>query len=110
MSFYRLCLVIENWPYYVSEKLFDALFAGCIPVYVGPSLINFGIPPGLVFEAEPNLVSIQETVSAALTTDLVQWNRIRAEFLSDMETRNRWQADNVYGEIVRRLNRAVGAN
>lgn len=31
-------LVIENQSDYVSEKLFNSLLAGCIPIYVGPSL------------------------------------------------------------------------
>ncbi len=45
---HRFCLVIENDSRYVSEKLFQAISAGCIPLYIGPRLSDFGLPSGLV--------------------------------------------------------------
>lgn len=36
LSHYKFSLVIENQSDYVSEKLLDSIFAGCIPIYVGP--------------------------------------------------------------------------
>jgi hypothetical protein len=44
---HKFCLVIENDVNYVSEKLFQAISAGCVPLYYGPNLSDFGIPPGL---------------------------------------------------------------
>ena len=43
MAGYRLAIVIENSSDFVSEKLFDAISAGCLVVYVGPSLEEFDI-------------------------------------------------------------------
>ena len=40
---YRLAIVIENSSDFVSEKLFDAVSAGCLVIYVGPSLEEFDI-------------------------------------------------------------------
>lgn len=40
---YRLAIVIENSSDFVSEKLFDAVSAGCLVVYVGPPLAEFDI-------------------------------------------------------------------
>ena len=37
-------LVIENSADYVSEKLVDAIRGGVVPIYVGPSLREFGYP------------------------------------------------------------------
>lgn len=48
---YRYALVIENvrWPGYVTEKVFDALAAGCVPLYMGPEAIgNYPYFPGHV--------------------------------------------------------------
>lgn len=47
---YRFCIVIENSADFVSEKLFDAVSMGCLPLYVGPNLLEFGyhIPNQLV--------------------------------------------------------------
>jgi hypothetical protein len=43
---YRFVLVIENtrFPGYVSEKLFDALYAGAVPVYDGAPDIDRYVP------------------------------------------------------------------
>lgn len=46
---YEFALVIENEATYVSEKLFDAIAFGCIPLYVGPNLEEFGIPMNVAF-------------------------------------------------------------
>lgn len=43
----EFAVVIENSATYVSEKLFDAVIAGCVPLYVGPPLADYGIPEGV---------------------------------------------------------------
>jgi hypothetical protein len=60
ISAYKYSVVIENEASYVSEKLFEALFAGCIPKYVGPNLREFDFPAGLVIEVEANISAIRE--------------------------------------------------
>jgi hypothetical protein len=49
----KFCIIVENSLDYVSEKIFDCFRAGVVPIYVGPSLIDFGIPPNTVIVA-PN--------------------------------------------------------
>ncbi len=44
LAAHEFAIVIENSANYVSEKLFDALVAGCVPLYVGPPLERMGIP------------------------------------------------------------------
>jgi len=58
LSKYKYCLVIENCDDYVSEKLFNALRAGCKVVYVGPKLEKYGYLIKSVVEAEPSVDSI----------------------------------------------------
>lgn len=101
---YRYCVVIENEATYVSEKLFDALFAGCIPIYVGPKLQTFGFPAGLVVEVEGSVSSIREGIATARGLDFVKWEELRVRFLTNPETIFRWNSADVYDEIVRRLN------
>jgi hypothetical protein len=45
---YRFVVCYENTstPGYISEKLFDCLFAGCVPVYLGEPNIRQVIPEG----------------------------------------------------------------
>jgi hypothetical protein len=49
---------MENEASYVSEKLFDALVYGCIPIYVGPNLEEFGIPQNVAFKIESNSTDV----------------------------------------------------
>ncbi len=46
LSNYRFALCFENTRFdgYVTEKIFDCFFAGCIPVYCGPSDIDSYVP------------------------------------------------------------------
>jgi hypothetical protein len=47
MRQYKYAVVYENavFPGYVSEKIFDAFFAGCIPIYLGAPDVADDIPP-----------------------------------------------------------------
>jgi hypothetical protein len=108
MRKYRIALVVENDSSYMSEKLFDALLAGCIPVYVGPHPEQFGIWEGLVVNAEPNLESIREGIEIALKLDETVWRQKVHDFLTSNETLTNWSEEHVYekllGEIYRMHN------
>ena len=78
MSNYAVAVVIENSREFLSEKLFDAWFAGCVPVYVGPNIETMGIPPQLVIQSNPDISAIQEAIDRAFLID-------RAGFLDDLE-------------------------
>jgi hypothetical protein len=69
LSTYKYTLVIENERTYMSEKLFDALIAGCIPIYVGPSVADYGIPRDLVVEVEPTVLSVASGIETAKRID-----------------------------------------
>jgi alpha(1,3/1,4) fucosyltransferase len=47
MRQYRFAIAYENakFPGYVSEKIFDAFFAGCVPIYQGAPDVTDYIPP-----------------------------------------------------------------
>lgn len=46
LSFYRFALVMENciFPGYITEKLFDAMLAGTVPIYLGAPDIEDFVP------------------------------------------------------------------
>ena len=60
---YQSSLVIENWESYFTEKLFDALKAGCLPIYVGPPLEKIGIPEGFAIQAPSNYSELADLIS-----------------------------------------------
>jgi hypothetical protein len=82
---YKYTLVIENDRTYMSEKLFDALIAGCIPVYVGPSVVDYGIPGDLVIQVEPTVMSVASGIEAAKRIDFMAFQE-RLDLWLSLET------------------------
>lgn len=70
---YCIALVIENCMSYVSEKLFDSFSARCIPIYVGPNLVEYEIPKNLYIQAEPTHEGILKAIENALRIDFDSW-------------------------------------
>jgi hypothetical protein len=76
---YQVSLVIENSLDYVSEKLFDALDAGAVTVYVGGLLTNFELPPTLAIQVPPNCTKIMHEVERLLSLDIDTLKNIQKE-------------------------------
>lgn len=82
MREFKYALVIENSLQIRTEKLFDAIEAGAIPVYVGPRLED-GIPESLYVHAGPSV----EEIGAAMDNiselvDFESWSIQRRQWLS----------------------------
>lgn len=93
LSKYKYSIVIENSSDYLSEKLFDAIFSGCIPIYVGPNLGDFEIPNNLYIQAKPDLADIEEKVASAKVIEYIEWvNQVRLWSI-DPKTHKNWSSD-----------------
>ena len=75
LSEYKYSLVMENEASYVSEKLFDALVYGCIPIYAGPNLEEFGIPQNVAFKIE------SKSIEALDLESLIRVNQAELELI-----------------------------
>ena len=104
LSQYKFCLVIENSIEFITEKLFDAFFAGCIPIYVGPDLHEFPIPENLYIQAKPTLDSITDSLDRARQLDYSAWNSAIVEWLNLESTREHWSSEKVVGRVIDTLN------
>lgn len=103
---YKVCLVIENELTYLSEKLFDALAAGCIPVYVGPGVSDYEIPTSLVFQAQPKLSSIEEQIRVALASDYPAYLKELTQWLNSSETIQSHQGEYVMTRVLEKCEAA----
>jgi hypothetical protein len=83
---HKYAIVVENSLDYVSEKLFEAVNAGCCVFYVGPKLKDYGIPE-IAFEVCSSSDEILRAYQIALQNpELVQKLVSNArEFLSSNE-------------------------
>ena len=101
MSNYKVALVVENSSELLTEKLFDAWFAGCIPVYLGPPVGAFGIPEHLVVPVkEPTLRSVRVALDAALSVNREVFIQDLDEFLTSNDAA-KWKADVALKAILR---------
>jgi len=100
---YKTCLVIENSQEFLSEKLFDAFFAKCIPVYVGPNVENFEIPKNLVVQCEANIRSISEGIRKAEVMDYESWHKELNQWLDSDQTMKRWSFESYVSEISKMI-------
>jgi hypothetical protein len=90
LSNYQYALVIENSLEFFSEKFFDVLVSGCIPIYVGVDLAKFQIPEDLYIKAEPRLDSIAQAFNEARRLDYDLWRSRALLWLEDEKTKNSW--------------------
>jgi len=107
ISQYKYSLVIENSMDYMTEKLFDAFFARCIPVYVGPDVDKYNIPANLVVQVDPTLNSIERGIEIAKAMDYEQWRTTLNAWLMSDAVFNKWSATNVYDSIAREVSNFI---
>ena len=106
MAHYKHALVIENSAEYMSEKLMESLFAGCIPIYVGPDPEEFGIPKDLVVRALPSLHSIQEALLEVEGWNINEFHARLGEFLGSSDVRDLWDHTRVYERLLEKIQKS----
>lgn len=80
---HHTAVVIENDISKLTEKIFDALYAGCVPVFVGPEIEENVIPSELYFRSEPNLDSISKAIERASSRP----SKLQLEMLEEWQDR-----------------------
>lgn len=96
---YKLALVIENSFELVTEKIFDAWMAGCIPVYVGPNLKSLGLPDTLFLQAAPNLASIEAEITRALAFNHDDFLSELTDWVTKSPKIQQWGFKQAYGRV-----------
>ena len=66
---YKFSIVIENHNSYISEKIFDSLNSGCITIYVGPNLVDYGLDENLAIQSDANADSILTSLEKTMKLD-----------------------------------------
>jgi hypothetical protein len=92
--------VIENDSTYVSEKLLNALVAGCIPIYSGPPLSIYGIPSEVAINVGKKP---REFVTAYLGTSSLELEKVRRlgqNWIQSEVARKRWSVTEGFGRLI----------
>jgi hypothetical protein len=97
---YDYSIVIENSTDYMSEKLFDCLFTGTLPVYVGPDPESFGIPSFVAIHTKPNREAVKESMELANKVDLQKWRKDLLDWLKSEGVEQMWSGPHVLEKIL----------
>ncbi len=101
----EFAVVIENSATYVSEKLFDAVIAGCVPLYVGPPLGDYGIPDSVAVTLPPRSSAF---TAAVRELDTERKNAVLAAgraWLADNATHATWAMPAALGRLAAEIDR-----
>lgn len=104
LSKYKYSLVIENHLEYVTEKVFDSILSGCITVYVGPPLEQFGIPKEVCIPASNNLEELSEVLKN-LPNDIKRISAVRQSMHEFLGSPGFFQHHNSY--VLRNLGKRI---
>ena len=93
-------LVIENSNSCVTEKLFDSLIGGAIPIYHGPKLSEVGIDDELALEL-PKRIHPLENLTLTITDDeVVRLRQAGKRFLAGSNFEDNWSESGVYSKML----------
>lgn len=95
-------LVIENGNESLTEKVFDALICGAIPIYFGPNLEGFNFPTNLVFQvhSKSELLAIVKNPPVISREFFDIWSQLRADFMMELiEVQGKFNPRSVFFNI-----------
>ena len=109
----RVALAIENAGDYVSEKLFDAVGAGCLTIYCGPDrLSDFGIEMDDRLVCSPTASALVGRLNWALNLPATTQLALAKQQFEDLRPiASEWETSRVLGElgesIVTKINESI---
>ena len=100
----KFSLVVENSSDYVSEKLFDALMNGSIPLYYGPNLENMGVPGNqIALEFNGTSEGLEKQISGITEKEVSMHLKSSKEYLESASFLSKWTEQNVYRKIIKKI-------
>lgn len=99
----KFSLVIENSNSIVTEKIFDALINGAIPIYVGPDLANFCIPKNIALEVTGESKEIELTINNLDESKIRLLLHEMNEFINSEYFKSNWRSDFVYKNVAEKI-------
>jgi len=100
----KFSLVIENSNEYISEKIFDALINGSIPIYIGPELEKNGVPGQditITYEDSPKM--LEDKIRNLSDNDVKKYLDSIKKFLNSRDFTENWIDHIVYKKIAEKI-------
>lgn len=107
LSHYRFCLCFENQlnrPGYMTEKIFDCLVSGAIPIYLGATNIKDHVPKECFIWMNdfPDFRSLHTFMKSMTSDEFHKLQRAGQEFLQS-EAFRPWTPEGSFSDIIAKL-------
>ena len=96
----KFALVIENSNTIVTEKIFDSILNGAIPIYVGPDLQKYQLPQDLAISLKGSSSEILEVLTNMEIGVIEKHLSSMSEFIKSEKFSDNWAAQNVYQKLA----------
>ena len=100
---YKYSLIIENSPDYCSEKLFDAVINGSIPIYVGPDNEKILLPKNLFYQSNGSIADIRSFIRSFNSKQAKDMLKSMENYMESEGFKNSWISENVYRQISKSI-------
>jgi len=95
----KFAIVVENSNSYASEKIFDAMLDGCIPIYTGPKLTTLGLPESIAIESMGEPAEISRIHTQVTKPEVIMILSSIDQFLKSDTFNENWVEKRVYSKI-----------
>ncbi len=106
----RFSLVIENSNSIVTEKLFDSVLNGCIPIYIGSDLDKIGFPKGAVITVSGESEEITKILCTLNEVQIERYLFEMSTFINSKDFLDVWGAKSVYRKIAQIVHEFIKVN
>jgi hypothetical protein len=106
----KFSIVIENDPSYVSEKVFDSMINGCIPLYLGPKISNDLVPLNafITLPAEPQ--QLLDILGSHKPEEIEAILKSIHNFVKSTQFTSTWGKDAVFAKLGKEISNHFGDN
>lgn len=102
-SKYSLAIVIENDVDSLSEKIFDCLLSGTVPIYVGPRLEQYTNLAPLCFQVDPDIQAIESKISSISDQEIREKEERIQEHLDVVDWYSDFSPSIISGDIAQAI-------
>jgi|688.fasta_scaffold148989_2 hypothetical protein len=95
----KFSLIVENSNKQVTEKIFDSIINGSIPIYVGPDLESVGLPNNIAITHARSLADILKIIHEIDNVAAASYLHAMHEFTMSENFRDNWAAEEVYKKL-----------
>ena len=96
----KYSLIVENSNECVTEKLFDAVLNGAIPIYVGPSLESVGLPSEIAIEISGEIGEIEKVLKFESEARIQARLDDMQRFVCSSDFLDYWSSEMVYQQLA----------